>query len=42
MQKVRKMVETMRKKGDKDCADVWLRIIVAIVTLGEPPIEARH
>lgn len=23
-------------------ADVWLRIIVAIGTLGEPPTEARH
>jgi hypothetical protein len=30
------MVETMRKKGDKDGADVWLRIIVAIGTLGKP------
>ncbi len=31
------MVETMRKKGDKDGADTWLRIIAAITTLREPP-----
>jgi hypothetical protein len=36
------MVEAMRKKGDKDGADVWLRIIVAIGTLGKPPTAARH
>jgi len=36
------MVEAMHKKGDKDRADVWLRIIVAITTLGEPPTAARH
>ena len=23
-------------------AEVWLRIIAAITTLGEPPTEARH
>jgi hypothetical protein len=40
--KPREMVETMRKKGDKDGADTWLRIIVAIGTLGEPPTAARH
>jgi hypothetical protein len=28
------MVEEMRKKGDAEGADVWLRIIVAIGTLG--------
>ena len=33
------MVEAMRRKGDKDGADVWLRIIVAIGTPGEPPTE---
>jgi hypothetical protein len=33
------IVETMRKKDDEDGADVWLRIIVAIGTLGEPPTE---
>jgi len=36
------MIEAMREKGDADGADVWLRIIVAIGTLGEPPTEARH
>jgi hypothetical protein len=40
--KAREMVTTMRRKGDKDGADVWLRIIVAIGTLGEPPTAARH
>ena len=40
--KAREMVEEMRKKGDNDGADVWLRIIVAIGTLGEPPTAARH
>jgi len=28
--KARKMVEEMRRKGDYDGADTWLRIIVAI------------
>jgi hypothetical protein len=32
----------MRNKGDEAGADVWLRIIVAIGTLGEPPTNARH
>lgn len=36
------MVEAMRKKGDEDGADVWLRIIVAIGALGGPPTEASH
>jgi hypothetical protein len=36
------MVEAMRKKSDQDGADVWLRIIVAIGTSGEPPTGARH
>jgi hypothetical protein len=40
--KAREMVEAMRKKGDEDGADTWLRIIAAITTLGEPPTEARH
>jgi len=39
--KAREMVETMREKGDHDGADMWLRIIVAIGTLGEPPTTAR-
>jgi hypothetical protein len=42
MAKAREMVEAMRKKGDEDGADTWLRIIAAITTLGEPPTEARH
>jgi hypothetical protein len=36
------MVEEMRRKGDLAGADTWLRIIVAIGTLGAPPTEARH
>jgi hypothetical protein len=40
--KARKMVEEMRWKGDHEGADKWLRIIVAIGELGEPPTEARH
>ena len=31
------MVEKMRRRGDNDGADVWLRIIAVITTLGEPP-----
>lgn len=33
--KAREMVEVMRRKGDSDGADTWLRIIVAIGELGE-------
>jgi hypothetical protein len=33
--KAREMVEEMRRKGDHDGADTWLRIIVAISELGE-------
>lgn len=40
--RAREMVEAMRKKGDKDGADVWLRIIVAIGALAELPGGARH
>ena len=40
--KARKMVEEMRRKGDHEGADKWLRIIVAIGELGEPPTDARH
>jgi len=40
--KAREMVEEMRRKGDGEGADRWLRIIVAIGELGEPPTEARH
>jgi hypothetical protein len=39
---VRGLVEEMRRKGDEESADKWLRIIVAIGELGEPPIAARH
>jgi hypothetical protein len=40
--KARRKVEEMRRRGDADGADVWLRIIVAIGTLGTPPTNARH
>jgi hypothetical protein len=36
------MVEKMRRRGNTVGADVWLRIIVAIGTLGTPPTDARH
>jgi hypothetical protein len=40
--KAREMVEEMRRKGDTEGADTWLRIIVAIGTLAAPPTGARH
>jgi hypothetical protein len=40
--RAREMVEKMRRQGDHEGADKWLRIIVAIGELGEPPTEARH
>jgi hypothetical protein len=40
--KAREMVEEMRCKGDNEGADMWLRIIVAIGELFEPPTDARH
>jgi hypothetical protein len=40
--KARKMVAEMRGKGDHDGADKWLRIIMAIRELGEPPTETRY
>jgi hypothetical protein len=40
--RAREMVTRMRRKGDDDGADTWLRIIVAIGELGEPPTEARQ
>jgi transposase InsO family protein len=40
--KAREMVEAMRAKGDNAGAEVWSRIIVAIVELGAPPTDARH
>jgi uncharacterized protein YegL len=41
MAKAREMVERMRRKGDDEGADTWLRIIVVIATLGAPT-NARH
>jgi hypothetical protein len=32
----------MRRLGDAEGADTWLRIIVAIGTLGAPLTTARH
>jgi hypothetical protein len=40
--KAREKVEEMRRKGYEEGADMWLRIIVAIGELGEPPTAARH
>lgn len=40
--KAREMVERLRAKGDAEGTDTWLRIIVAIGTLGTPPTDARH
>jgi hypothetical protein len=40
--KARAKVDERRRKGDSEGADFWLRIIVAIGTLGEPPTDARH
>jgi hypothetical protein len=34
--RAREMVERMRRGGDHDGADTWLRIIVAIGEFGEP------
>jgi hypothetical protein len=42
MVKAREMVEQMRREGDTEGADTWLRVIVAIGTLGAPPTRARH
>jgi hypothetical protein len=40
--KAREMVKQMRRKGDNEGADTWLRIIVAIGELGERPIDFRQ
>jgi hypothetical protein len=40
--KARQMVEAMRRKGDQEGADTWLRVIVAIGTLAAPPTDAQH
>jgi hypothetical protein len=42
MAKAREIVETMRRRGDQDGADTWLRIIVAIGEFGTPPTDTRH
>jgi hypothetical protein len=39
--KAREQVEKMRRRGDTEGADVWLRTIVAIGTLGAPPTDSR-
>jgi hypothetical protein len=44
MAKAREMVEEMRRQRDTDGTDAWLRMIVAIGTLGTPtdaPLIAR-
>ena len=41
MAKVREMVDEMRRQGDDEGADVWLRIIVAISEVGTPPNRGR-
>jgi hypothetical protein len=41
-ERARMIAERMRSKGDHEGADKWLRIIVAIGELGEPPTQARH
>jgi hypothetical protein len=33
------MVEEMRRKGDHEGADKWLRVIVAIGEIGQSPTE---
>jgi len=38
--KAREMVRTMKRRGDHDGADAWLRIIVAIETMKRGPDSA--
>jgi hypothetical protein len=40
--KAREVVEAMRRKGDEEGADTWLRIIAAISALGTPLSDATH
>jgi hypothetical protein len=40
MTKARQMVEQMRREGDDDGADKWLRIVIAIGSLGAPPTHS--
>jgi len=42
MPRLPEMVEKMRRSGGTEGADVWLRNIVAIGTLGTPPTDSRH
>jgi hypothetical protein len=42
MARARQKVDEMRRGRDVKGADTWLRIIVAIGTLGTPPTDARH
>jgi hypothetical protein len=42
MARAREKVDEMRRRRDIEGADTWLRIIVAIGTLGTPPTDARH
>jgi hypothetical protein len=42
VRKAREMVEQMRRRGDTKGADTWLRIIIAIGTLGTPPTDSQH
>jgi hypothetical protein len=40
--RARRSVEEARRKGDGDKTDFWLRVIVALGTLGTPPTDARN
>jgi hypothetical protein len=40
--KAREKLDQMRRMRDVESADTWLRILVAIGTLGTPPTDARH
>jgi hypothetical protein len=40
--KAREMVEQLRQRGDTEGADTWLRIIIAIGTLGTAPTDSQH
>jgi hypothetical protein len=42
MAQARRRVEESRRKGDGEKTDFWLRVIVAIGTLGTPPTAARN
>ena len=42
MKRAHQKVEWMRCTGSQEGAAMWLRVIVAIGELGEPPTEARH